>query len=194
MLLLAGAAAMALSACATNHTSSLAQADFSGATAQDKATVLAQLAGRYKSNPRDKGTIIYYAAALVIVSVLMVWGLLTRKAADLHVVRDRNPLFVRLHDGSIRNGYTLQVSNRTFEPKVYGVTFDGVRGAVLKTPGEPAARDHIEVAVEPDSVRAVRVFVSAPRPDEAMAHGAFALSAGGKTETVKTVFISDAPQ
>ena len=59
----AGVAAVALSACANNRTS-MAQADFGGASATQQATALSQLAGRYKANPRDKATIIYYAAAL----------------------------------------------------------------------------------------------------------------------------------
>jgi len=62
-LLLAGVAAAALGACATNHTT-MSQPDFSGQSAAQSATALGQLAARYKSNPRDKVTIIYYAAAL----------------------------------------------------------------------------------------------------------------------------------
>ena len=61
--MLAGVAALALGACATNR-SNLAQADFSGATATQQQGALAQLSSRYKSNPRDKATTIYYAAAL----------------------------------------------------------------------------------------------------------------------------------
>ena len=63
ILMFAGVAAVALSACANNRTS-MAQADFGGASATQQATALSQLAGRYKANPRDKATIIYYAAAL----------------------------------------------------------------------------------------------------------------------------------
>ena len=62
-LLLAGIAAIALGACATNHTT-MSQPDYSGQSATQSATALGQLAARYKSNPRDKATIIYYAAAL----------------------------------------------------------------------------------------------------------------------------------
>ncbi|MEO8757598.1 MAG: tetratricopeptide repeat protein [Devosia sp.] len=63
MLLLAGVAAVALGACATNHTS-MSQPDFSGQSTAQSASALGQLMARYKSNPRDKVTIIYYAAAL----------------------------------------------------------------------------------------------------------------------------------
>jgi Flp pilus assembly protein TadD len=62
-LLLAGVAAVALSACATNQTS-LSQPDFSAHNATDNATAVNRLAARYKANPRDKATIITYAAAL----------------------------------------------------------------------------------------------------------------------------------
>jgi Flp pilus assembly protein TadD len=63
LVLLAGAAAAALGACATNRPS-MSQPDFSGANVTQQEAALAQLSGRYKSNPRDKVTTIYYAAAL----------------------------------------------------------------------------------------------------------------------------------
>jgi Flp pilus assembly protein TadD len=63
-LLLAGVAAAALSACATNHTTSMSRVDYAGQPATAQAAALSQLGARYRSNPRDKGTILYYAAAL----------------------------------------------------------------------------------------------------------------------------------
>jgi Flp pilus assembly protein TadD len=63
LVLLAGVAALAVSACATNRTN-IAATDFSSQSAAGQASALGQLAARYKSNPRDKATIIYYAAAL----------------------------------------------------------------------------------------------------------------------------------
>ena len=158
------------------------------------AAVDAREAGRAPVYRLIRPRTIYYAVALAIVSTLMLWGLSHRQSMDLHVVRDRNPLFVRLHDGSIRNGFTLKISNRTFEPRTYRVGFTGIQGAMLKTPGEPSARDSLTVAVEPDSVRAVRVFVSAPQPAAAMANAAFSIGADGRTQAVNTVFISGAGQ
>jgi len=64
IVLLVGVAALALSACANNRPTAMASTDFSGATATQQASAVGQLAARYKSNPRDKATIIYYAAAL----------------------------------------------------------------------------------------------------------------------------------
>ena len=64
-LVFAGLAALALSACASNRTTTSVRApDFSSqSTAQSQSTLM-ELAARYRHKPRDKATIIYYAAAL----------------------------------------------------------------------------------------------------------------------------------
>ncbi|MFY8030902.1 MAG: tetratricopeptide repeat protein [Devosia sp.] len=62
-LLLAGVAAVALSACASNR-ASMGATDLSGQGSAESQQTLGSLAARYKKNPRDKGTMIYYAAAL----------------------------------------------------------------------------------------------------------------------------------
>jgi len=63
LLLLAGAAALALGACASNR-ATMTQPDFAGQPAAANQQALADLAARYKARPQDKPTIIYYAAAL----------------------------------------------------------------------------------------------------------------------------------
>lgn len=60
-LLLAGVASLALGACASNR---MASPDYSGRPAGESQQTLAELTARYKANPRDKGVIIQYAAAL----------------------------------------------------------------------------------------------------------------------------------
>jgi Flp pilus assembly protein TadD len=62
-MLVAGGAAIALSACASNRAST-SSPDFTGQSYQQSQTALAEMTERYKRNPRDKGTIIYFAAAL----------------------------------------------------------------------------------------------------------------------------------
>jgi cytochrome c oxidase accessory protein FixG len=156
------------------------------------AAVAAREAGEPAVYKLVRGRTIYYAVALAVVSVVMVWGLLQRSPVDLHVTRDRNPLFVRLHDGSIRNGFTLAVSNRTFLPVTYRISFEGVPGAMLKTPGEPARAGSLNVTVDPDVESSVRVFVSVP-PDATtrkMTPVDFRIDSGTLSHTAKSVFIS----
>ncbi|HHY50623.1 MAG TPA: tetratricopeptide repeat protein [Alphaproteobacteria bacterium] len=62
-ILLAGVAALALSACASNR-ASMGSPDFSGQDAGQAQSTLMELAARYRQQPRDKLTAIYYAAAL----------------------------------------------------------------------------------------------------------------------------------
>lgn len=62
-VLLAGVAALALTACASNRTT-MQSPDFSGQTPVEAQATLGQLAARYQQQPRDKVTLIYYAAAL----------------------------------------------------------------------------------------------------------------------------------
>lgn len=62
-LLLTGVAIFALSACASNRGSAPAP-DYSGMPAGQTQASLGELSARYKSNPRDKNTLINYAAAL----------------------------------------------------------------------------------------------------------------------------------
>jgi Flp pilus assembly protein TadD len=63
-LLLAGVAALALSACASNRTTTMRSPDFSGLSTAESQSTLGQLAARYQKQPKDKVTIIYYSAAL----------------------------------------------------------------------------------------------------------------------------------
>lgn len=62
-LLLVGVAVLSLSACASNR-GQLGATDYSALPADQRQATLAELTGRYKSNPRDRNTVIHYAAAL----------------------------------------------------------------------------------------------------------------------------------
>jgi len=136
---------------------------------------------------------LYYGGILALVTALMAWGLATRSTLDLHVLRDRDPVFVRLQDGSVRDGYTLKIANRSFQPKTLQVAFDGVPGAALRTPGAGAAADRLAVVVEPNEVRAVRVFVIAPPGLEpADLPAAFVVRDGTDEVRVKTTFVTGA--
>jgi cytochrome c oxidase accessory protein FixG len=132
---------------------------------------------------------VYYAAALALVSGLMLWGLAHRTTLDLHVLRDRNPMFVRLHDGSIRDGYTLKIVNRSFYPKTLQASFQGVPNARLKTPGSASVAGAVTIVARANEVRTVRIFVIAQPPfaDEDLP-AAFVLRDGQAEIRAKTVF------
>lgn len=64
VLMLAGVAAVALGACASNRTSVTGSVDYSGMSAGQSQQTVAELTARYKANPKDKTIAIHYAAAL----------------------------------------------------------------------------------------------------------------------------------
>ncbi len=107
---------------------------------------------------------IVYAAIFAFVSALMVWGLLSRSTVEVNVLHDRNPVFVTLSDGSVRNGYTIRVLNKTREDKIYKLTFDGLGYATMTVVGQEdsASRDVARITSVGDSVTTHRVFVTVP--------------------------------
>ena len=105
---------------------------------------------------------LFYAGLLSVVSLIMAWGLLHRSPIELHVLRDRNPTYVTLHDGAIRNGYTLKIANRGFQDAKAVIRFTGLSPVRLKSPGAPSDADVLSADVPANEVRAVRVFVTAP--------------------------------
>jgi len=152
--------------------------------------VVERAAGRSASYKFVRARTIYYTVALAGVSALVVWGLANRTPLDLHALRDRNPTFVRLHDGSVRNGYTLKIANRTFAPHTVDVTITGVPGARLSTPGE-AAGATVRTTIAANEVRALRVFVTAPPTDAAASLPAtFAIRSGEVAAVTETTFLT----
>ncbi len=135
---------------------------------------------------------IYYAAALALVSGLMLWGFANRTSLEVHVLRDRNPMFVRLHDGAMRNGYTLKLANRGFEARTVQVSFEGLPGARLKRPAEHAVAGAVSARLEPNETTSVRIFVIAPPGAAAQKStpAAFVVRDGEELVRTKTAFIS----
>ena len=94
----------------------------------------------------------------------MLFGLGARTRLDISAQQDRNPLYVRLADGTIRNGYTLNIRNMEGRPRNVAVSLDGLPGAVMWT--ETGSRDagsrEIRTTVPADALARLRIFVAAP--------------------------------
>jgi cytochrome c oxidase accessory protein FixG len=114
---------------------------------------------------------ILYAGVTALAAAIMLVGLSMRTVLDVNILPDRNPLFVRLADGGIRNGYTVKLLNKTYEARSYSLGVEGLPGArllVLGAEDESAPK----LTVGPDDVRAFKVFVSLPREDAVRLAGA----------------------
>jgi polyferredoxin len=105
---------------------------------------------------------IIYITLWSLVGLGMLIALLTRERLDVNVLHDRNPLAVRLADGTIRNGYTIKILNMKPVPRDFTLRTEGIDGALMTTAGSDAARaPRLLVAVPRDDVRVLKVYVSA---------------------------------
>jgi polyferredoxin len=105
-------------------------------------------------------TLIYISALLVAV-VVMTAALLMRSSVGLSVLHDRAPLFVRLPDGNLRNGYTVKIVNKGPNIALFELRTDGVNAASLAEADEglgPASR--LGLLVKGDSVGTFRITVA----------------------------------
>jgi len=107
----------------------------------------------------------YYAAVIGLLSALMLYAFLTRAAVELNVIHDRNPLFVKLSEGSIRNTYTLKIVNKTHQDQVFALKVSGmeVQNIAVVGAGNLTA-DQLQVLA--DSVAAFRVMLTAEKSQE----------------------------
>jgi polyferredoxin len=104
-----------------------------------------------------------YAALLAIVALAMLIGLGSRATVEINVLRDRNPLYVTLSDGSIRNGYTIKILNKARAERVFALEITGLdrRHDAGRRAGE-RGRGTASYRSGPTQVGTFRVFVTVP--------------------------------
>lgn len=134
----------------------------------------------------------FYTGVLVLIGGIMLYSLVTRSPLELHVMHDRNPLFVMLSDGEIRNGYDIRILNKTRDDRVYTLQVTGIEAhtIAIESAGhvEP---DHLPVFA--DSVGQFRLFLAAPRQDNLRKtiHLTLTDPASGASQTTESIFVSD---
>ncbi|EFO34255.1 4Fe-4S ferredoxin, iron-sulfur binding [Roseibium sp. TrichSKD4] len=112
---------------------------------------------------------IIYAGVIVLVGAIMLTALLTRDFADISVLHDRNPVFVEQSDGTVRNGYTIRLSNKRQHARNFVLHVEGMppRTKVEAIGVEAVFADRPIIEVGPDTTREVRILVTSP-PDVKM--------------------------
>ncbi len=106
---------------------------------------------------------VLYSLLLLVIAGAMAWSLVIRPSMDVTVQRDRSPLFVRLSDGGLRNGYTIKLHNMTREPRSFTLRLDEPAGAALRVVGyEGYGNEQVLLSAKPDSVATYRAHVTLP--------------------------------
>ncbi|HEV7346382.1 MAG TPA: tetratricopeptide repeat protein [Devosia sp.] len=129
-MMLAGVAVVALSACASNR--GMPSPDYSGMPAAQTQSSLGELTARYKSNPKDKGTAIHYAAALRAVgqsqqAVAVLEISMTHHPRDVDV----NVAYAKALTAEGRFEQSLQVIDNVIRPEAPDWNALLVKGATL---------------------------------------------------------------
>ncbi len=134
----------------------------------------------------------WYGGIITLVGCLMLYSLFTRSPLEMNVIHDRNPVFVVLSDGTIRNGYNVTIINKNHEDRSYSLTVSGLDDFSVRVQSStdiPA--DNIPVFA--DSVGHFRVFLTAKKQSEKRKEIMFQLfeEGGSIGDTKQTIFVSD---
>jgi len=102
---------------------------------------------------------LIYAACIAVVGSIMLYTLVTRATMDVNVLHERNPLFVQLSDGGVRNDYTVRILNKG-AARSFVLEVSGLPGATIRVAGVEAGPDGRPIIeVGQDQTREVRLSV-----------------------------------
>ncbi len=105
---------------------------------------------------------ILYAAIIALAGGVMIYTLATRGSEGISVIHDRNPMYVQLKDGTLRNGYTIRIVNKQLKYRDFLINVDGLPSTLVEFVGLPPRADGSQqlVSVGPDQTKEVRVVVT----------------------------------
>ncbi|MFD1104616.1 4Fe-4S dicluster domain-containing protein [Sphingobium olei] len=125
------------------------------------------------------------------IGLAMLFALGSRTRLDLSVRMERNPIWVQLSDGMVRNAYTINVRNMEARPRSVILSIQGLPGAAIWTDAEArrAAGATVTIPIGPDQTRKTRVYVAAPeRSQQDFDFVIRATDGEGATDRESTVF------
>jgi cytochrome c oxidase accessory protein FixG len=105
---------------------------------------------------------VLYGVLIAGVGLAMLTALALRTFTGLSAIHDRNPIYVTLADGSIRNGYTLRILNKRPIERVFTLSVEGLPGARVEVPGSLSEENRAVVRAPADDTSEIRALVFAP--------------------------------
>ncbi|MCB2052643.1 MAG: cytochrome c oxidase accessory protein CcoG [Geminicoccaceae bacterium] len=133
-----------------------------------------------------------YAGVVLLVGAVMLGTLATRADTDVNILPERNPLFVQLADGSIRNSFTFKILNMDNMPRTWILEVADLPDARLARLGDEEPSTRVFLDAPPDGVGTHRVHVIIP--SASLTGSATTLnfiledSESGEQETYQTIF------
>jgi polyferredoxin len=121
-----------------------------------------------------------YGGMILMMIAALVYNITSRSEVELSIQPVRQPLFVELSDGDIRNRYQIHITNKTMDKQEYRITVRGVPekaldlGEMDEVDVRPGKSEMVlaNVRLSPDMARKVAEFefVITPehKPDQAI--------------------------
>jgi cytochrome c oxidase accessory protein FixG len=114
-------------------------------------------------NPVRARTVLY-AALIVVVGLIMLYSLAARATVGIGVIHDRNPIYVTMADGGIRNAYAVRLLNKAQEARSFLLIVEGLLAAEVDVVGStPNPDGQFVIDVGADQTRELRVLVTLHR-------------------------------
>lgn len=108
--------------------------------------------------------ILAYFAVWGGIGLVLLFLLGTRERLTLTAARDRNPEYVQLSGGAVRNAFTVTVRNMEDRPRTLVLAAEGLGGALLYSDAMAAigARPEITINVPADAALRLRLYAVVP--------------------------------
>ena len=130
--------------------------------------------------------ILLYFLVWAGIGLAMLFALGNRTRLDLAVQHDRNPVYVQLSNGDIRNTYTAKIRNMENRPRDVEITIDRLADATVWEGGTTRIEGQrsLKVTVPADSVANVKLFIATP--ESASGRDEFTMTISGRGESAET--------
>jgi len=130
---------------------------------------VAAMNGRIEGNPVPLKPIrvrtIAYFALWAAIGIFMLYVFVGRTELDINVLRDRNPIYTQLKDGSIQNAYTFKILNKARLERSVVLETSTPPGISLKVVGSEETEPAVNVLfdIKPDTLQSFRLLVQLPK-------------------------------
>lgn len=140
---------------------------------------------------------VIYAVLFGAVGGLMLYSLITRSTLDMNVLRDRQPNYVELADGSIRNGYTIKILNKETSERQFRLSIDTLPSPDLTIAGQRQSNSPI-FTVRADETMNFKIYIAEDDVSGLPAKTNFNLTLedieSGNSTTTRAIFITSGPK
>ncbi len=133
-------------------------------TYESEVNLELRLEGKKTKRPKIfRPRTLIYMFALMLVTVLMGWSYFTRASSGMSVLHDRNPIYVNLSGGGVRNAYTVRLLNMKIEHRTFRLETEGFKGMKMEIVGnKPDSSGEYVIDIPQDSTMELRVLLTSP--------------------------------